>query len=205
MWQWRGNWGRIRFMGDMALEMRLREFTVSEFHRMADAGIIADRERVELLDGRIVEMAPIGIPHWDRHASIVAYLNRTLAGRAKIVGQGSFPLGSRNEPQPDIAVLAPRSYGRDQSPPAMMEVFAFIELAESSLAKDLGPKLALYARFGIADYIVVDLDGKRLLHHSLPHELGYRSVKTLAEDDAFTLSALPDIRLSATPFLSDDD
>jgi Uma2 family endonuclease len=191
-------------MSDMALEMRLREFTVSEFHRMADAGIIADGERVELLDGRIVEMAPIGIPHWDRHASIVAYLNRTLAGRAKIVGQGSFPLGSRNEPHPDITVLAPRSYRHDQ-PPAMTEIFALIELADSSLAKDLGPKLALYARFGIADYLVVDLDGRRLLHHSDPHELGYRRVVALAEGADFTLSAIPDVRLSATPFLSDGD
>jgi Uma2 family endonuclease len=185
--------------------MRLREFTVSEFHRMADAGIIADRERVELLEGQIVEMAPIGMHHRDLHASIVASLNRTLAGRAKIVGQGSFPLGSRNEPQPDITVLAPRSYWRDRRPPASTEIFAFIELAESSPAKDLGAKLVLYARFEIADYIAVDLDGKRLLHHSGPHERGYRSVKTLAMGDAFTLSALPDINLSTTPFLSDDD
>jgi Uma2 family endonuclease len=191
-------------MGDMALEMRLREFTVSEFHHMADVGIFADGERVELLDGRIVEMVPIGVHHWDQHASIVSHLNLTLAGRAKIVGQGSFPLGSRNEPQPDIAVLAARSYWRDGRPPVASEIFAFIELAESSLERDLGPKLALYARFGIADYLVVDLDGRRLLHHSDPHELGYRNVKALTECDTFTFSAIPDIALSATPFLSDE-
>jgi Uma2 family endonuclease len=189
----------------MALEMRLREFTVAEFNRMAEVGIIADRERVELLGGRIVEMAPIGMRHWDQHASIVTYLNRALAGRVKVVGQGSFPLGSRNEPQPDIALLAPRSYRRDRRPPTTAEIFAFIELADSSLAKDLGPKLALYARFGIADYLVVDLDHEHVLHHSDPHELGYRRVRTLAEGETFALSAAPDVRLSAGPFLSIDD
>ncbi len=192
-------------MGDMALEMRLREFTVTEFHRMAEAGIIAGDERVELLDGQIVEMPPIGVRHWDQHASIVRYLNEVLAGRAKIAGQGSFPLGLRSEPQPDIAVLSPRSYGRDNRSPAPNEMLAFIELADSSLARDLGPKLSLYARYEIADYVVVDLDSKRLLHHSDPHDLGYRSVVTLAAGDTFALAAIPDIRLSATPFLSDED
>ncbi len=196
---------RVRLMGDMALEMRLREFTVTEFHRMADAGIIAGDERVELLDGQIVEMAPIGVRHWDQHASIVRYLNAVLAGRATIVGQGSFPLGLISEPQPDVAVLAPRSYRRDNRPPAPSEVLAFVELADSSLARDLGPKLALYARYVIADYLVVDLDGKRLLHHSDPHDLGYRTVVTLATGDTFTLAAISDIRLSTTPFLSDED
>jgi Uma2 family endonuclease len=192
-------------MSDMALEMQLREFTVTEFHRMADVGIIDGDERVELLDGQIVEMAPLGVRHWDQHASIVRYLNAVLAGRAKIVGQGSFPLGPSSEPQPDIAVLALRSYRRDNRMPTPNEVLAFIELADSSLAQDLGPKLALYARYEIADYLVVDLDGKRLLHHSDPHDLGYRRVVTLAAGDAFTLAALSDIRLSATPFLSDED
>src|ERR1700722_5783650 len=98
----------------MLLEERLRDFTIGEYHRIAEAGILGDDERVELLDGRIVCMPPIGVRHWTRHAAIVKYLNEVLHDRATIVGQGSFPLGTLNEPQPDIAVLAPRDYARDK-------------------------------------------------------------------------------------------
>jgi Uma2 family endonuclease len=188
-------------MSDMLFEERIRAFTVGEYHRIAEVGIIADDERVELLDGRIVHMPPIGLRHWTRHATIVAYLNDTLREHAFIVGQGSFPLGLRNEPQPDIAVLSPRDYARDARGPDPHEIFVVVELADSSLSVDLGPKLRIYARHGIADYLVVDLEGDRLLHHSRPHQLGYDALVTLAYDDGFSLTALPGIALSAGPFL----
>jgi Uma2 family endonuclease len=153
-------------MSDMLLEERLREFTIGEYHRIAEAGIFGDDER-----------------------------------RATIVGQGSFPLGTRNESQPDVAILAARDYARDNRGPEPHEIFAVVELADSSLSVDLGPKLHVFARHGIADYLVVDLDGNRLLHHSRPHELGYGALATLADTDSFSLTALPGVALSAAPFL----
>jgi hypothetical protein len=188
-------------MSDMLLEERLREFTVGEYHRMVEAGIIGGDERVELLDGRIVWMPPIGVRHWSRHATIVSYLNDVLREHAFIVGQGSFPLGPRNEPQPDIAILAPRDYARDDRAPEPHEIFAVVEISDSSLPVDLGPRLSVYARHEIADYLVVDLDGNRLLRHSDPHELGYGALATLADTDSFSLTALPGIVLSAARFL----
>jgi Uma2 family endonuclease len=187
-------------MSDMAFEYKLREFTVDEYHRMAEAGVLRDDERVELLDGAIVEMSPIGTRHWDRHAEVVRYLNETLGSRARIVGQGSFPLGTKNEPQPDIGILAPRSYATRRADPD--EIYAVVELAESSLRKDTGPKLRLYGRFGIPDYLVVDLDDDQLIHYDDPHELGYRSERRLARTETFTLHRIRDTTLSAAPFLS---
>ncbi|HTJ28813.1 MAG TPA: Uma2 family endonuclease [Candidatus Limnocylindria bacterium] len=187
-------------MSDMAFEYKLREFTVEEYHRMAEVGVLRDDERVELLDGAIVEMSPIGTRHWDRHAEIVRYLNATLGTRARIVGQGSFPLGRKNEPQPDVGVLAPRSYtGRGAEPD---EIYAVVELADSSLRKDTGPKLRLYARFGIPDYLVVDLECDTLTHYDDPHELGYRGERRLTRDDTFVLRRIADVTLSGAPFLS---
>ena len=188
-------------MSDMVAEYRLHEFTVDQYHRMAEVGIIESDDRVELLDGYIVEMAPIGLAHWTRHAEIVRYLIQTLGEHAKVIGQGSFPLGLRSEPQPDIAILAPRDYALDGTGPLPHEILAIIELADSSLAKDLGPKRALYARHSIADYLVVDLESDRLLHHADPHELGYSLVTTLKRGDAFFLTELFDIRLEVNPFL----
>jgi Uma2 family endonuclease len=187
-------------MSDMALEYKLREFTVEEFHRMAETGVLRREERVELLDGAIVEMSPIGERHWDRHSAIVEYLIAALGEAARVAGQASLRLGDRNEPQPDIAVLRRRSYSR-ASPPAPAEIFAIVEIADSSLAKDTGPKQRLYGRFGVADYLVVDLDGDVLRHYRDPHELGYRQCDVLRHGDTFELVAAPGQRLSADPFL----
>jgi Uma2 family endonuclease len=189
-------------MGDMLLESQLREFTVAEYHRMADNGIIAADERIELLDGRLVRMPPIGQRHWGRHATIVRYLNEVLRDRATIVGQGSFPLGMRSEPQPDMAVLTPRAYDVDRRAPTPEEIFAFIELADSSLRTDLGLKRELYARHGIADYLVVDLERDCLLHHADPDGRAYRRCDELKNGGEFVLTSIPDVVLSADPFLN---
>jgi Uma2 family endonuclease len=106
----------------IAIEYKLREFTVEEYHRLAEVGVLQPEERVELLDGAIVEMSPIGIPHWDRHARISEYLIQTLGNDAYVVPQGSFPLGRTNEPQPGIAVLARHRYGEVGRAPTPNEI-----------------------------------------------------------------------------------
>jgi Uma2 family endonuclease len=168
---------------------------------MAEIGLFRDDERVELLDGLIVEMSPIGTRHWRRHATITAYLNRTLGDRAFVVPQGSFPLGDNNEPQPDIAVLARECADAGNDVPLPTQIYVLIEISDSSLAKDLGPKQRLYARFGIADYVVVDLNDHVLLRYRDPHELGYGICDRLAATDRFELAALPGTLLDAAAFL----
>ena len=93
-------------MGDMAVELTPRTFTVAEYHQMVEAGILYEGERVELLDGLIVTMPPIGVPHWTRHRGVQEYLAGMLRGRAQVHGQISLPLGDRNEPEPELAILA---------------------------------------------------------------------------------------------------
>jgi len=185
----------------MAVELVPRTFTVAEYHRMAEAGIIGRRERVELLDGLIVTMPPIGVPHWMSHARLVAYLIEKFKDRAIVPGMISIPLGERNEPEPDIAVLAQLPYDRLNRTPEPSEIYTTIELADSSLAKDTRTKRRLYARFGIADYLVVDLNADILLHFSRPAGDDYPEPRTLRRGDRFVLAALPDIELEAERFL----
>jgi Uma2 family endonuclease len=192
-------------MSDMAIEYKLREFTVDEYHRLAEIGVLRPDERVELLDGSIVEMSPIGNRHWGRHARISAYLVAALGNHAAVIPQGSFPLGRKNEPQPDLAVLAPLQWDDAGRGPTPAEIYAVVELADSSLGKDTGPKLRLYARFGIPDYIVVDLEGDVLVHYHDPHELGYRSEERLHAGDTFTIRRLAHVALSAASFLRSPD
>jgi Uma2 family endonuclease len=187
-------------MSDMALLLP-RTFTVTEYRRMADLGVLASDERVELLDGIIVKMSPIGRRHLHRHGRIVRYLNEAVHSHASVLGQASFRLDEKNEPQPDIAILAPRPYEQEDRDPVPEEFFAFIELAETSVDKDTGPKLHLYARSGIADYLVVDLERNILFHYSLPTGGEYKRATQLTYGESFTLTRLPNVDLESDPFL----
>jgi Uma2 family endonuclease len=177
-----------------------RTFTVAEYHRIADAGLFDD-ERVELLDGIIVTMSAIWQPHWMRHAVIVRYLNALVGDRIMVVGQGSFPLGEWNEPEPDVALVDVSSSAADE-PVEPHDVIAMIEIAETSLSKDTGPKARLYARFEIPDYLVVDLKANILLHYTEPHELGYARCERLTHGATFRLQRLPDRELTVDAFLA---
>lgn len=184
-------------MSDMAA-LSPRTFTVAEYHRLAEVGVLDPDERTELLDGIIVTMSPLGRPHWLRHAQIVKYLIQTVPDMLAVVG--SFPLDDRNEPQPDVALLAPHDYlDRD---PAPEEFIAIIEVADTSLRKDIGPKLRLYARTGISDYLVADVKNNKLRHFSKPEENQYTGTTDLTYGDTFTLQRLPGVTLKADPFLS---
>jgi Uma2 family endonuclease len=184
----------------MVSDYTLRPFTVDEYHRMVAAGVLDAEERVELIDGAIVEMSPIGRNHWGHHLAITTYLGRVLGDRAAVAGQASLPLRPRDEPQPDVAILVPRDYvhGPDFRP---TELLAAIEIADSSLRKDLGVKAKLYARHRVLDYLVVDLQHGVLVHHRDPHDLGYRTCTTLRRGDTFTLTGLPNIVLDVSAFL----
>jgi Uma2 family endonuclease len=187
----------------MAVELVPRTFTVAEYHRMAEAGIIDEDERVELLDGVIVTMAPIGIPHWTTEARLVPYLAGKFGARALVAPDISIPLGDRSEPEPDLAILANVPYRRLNRAPEPAEIFAMIELAASSLAKDTRTKRRLYARFEIPDYLVVDLESDVLLHFSQPKEGDYPDPRRLRYGDTFVLNRLADIPLEAAQFLDD--
>ena len=132
-----------------------RRFTRAEYHRMGEVGILGEDDRVELIRGEIVEMSPIG----RRHRAFVGNLNQLLAtrlsGRAIIWMQNPVVLTDDSEPQPDIAVLRQRSYKEREADAE--DVYALIEVADSSLAYDRMTKMRLYAESSIPEYWVIDL------------------------------------------------
>ena len=151
---------------------RPRRFTVEDYHRMAEAGILAEDDRVELIAGEIVEMSPIGI----RHVSCVIALTdllRNLIGRDVLISvQNPIRLGDHNEPQPDIALLKRRRYRR--ALPGVEDVLLVIEVADSSRDYDRNVKLPLYAAAGIAEAWLVDLVADTIERHTEPHAGRYR-------------------------------
>jgi Uma2 family endonuclease len=189
-------------MSDMATaELKLRKLSVAEYHRMVDTGILEEDERIELLDGIIVEMSPLSQRHVALHSRIVAYLLDALGGRAVIAGHFSLRLGEFDEPQPDIGIFAPEPDSYFGRPPTIDEPYALIEISDSSLQKDTGPKRELYARFGIEEYLVVDVSSSELLRYSGLFAGQYGTLQRLRYGDTFDLSAPPGVTLEVDRFL----
>jgi Uma2 family endonuclease len=185
-------------MPDMVIKKR---FTADEYHRMAHAGILRDRERVELMDGEIVVMTPIG----SRHAACVASANRALinaVGDTAIVQpQGSVRLDLYYEPEPDLVLLGPRTdfyASRHRSPG---DVLLIIEIADSSIAYDRDVKAPIYAMAGIAEYWIADLNANVLWHYSAPDRGAYQRVEEHPRGQSIAPLQLPTCVVPVDVFL----
>ena len=179
---------------DDAVVLVRRKLDAYEYHRMADLGILHEDDRVELIEGELIEMGRIG---WD-HASTVNGLANALimvcGDRAVVSVQNPVRLDEFNEPQPDFAVLKPRGpNGRAAGPPGPSEVLLLVEVADSSLRFDRKVKLPLYARFGIPEVWIVDLKARVLQCHRAPRGGEYGDVKPYGAGDSISLAADPEI------------
>src|SRR5262249_50900301 len=139
-----------------------RLFTVDEYHRMAEAGVFGPEERVELIDGEIIQMSPIG----PRHAGGVINLNRILitrlGNRAVVSPQNPVVIWPRSGPQPDLLVLRPRPASYSRAHPTPADVLLAIEVADTTARFDRIVKARLYARARIGEYWLVDVDEERV-------------------------------------------
>lgn len=147
---------------------------VTAYYKMAAVGILTPKDRVELIDGEIIDMNPIGTAH----AGMVNRLNLAFA-RAALEGkvlpciQNPLRLDAYNEPEPDLMLLRPRADHYQLSHPNAADVLLLIEVSDSSLAYDQATKLPLYARFGIPEVWIFDLAARAVEFHRQPNESGY--------------------------------
>ncbi|HXP95051.1 MAG TPA: Uma2 family endonuclease [Candidatus Binatia bacterium] len=187
---------------EMALDYRTRKFTVKEYYAMVGAGILQERERVELIEGDILEMAPIGPRHGGRHIRLSKLLIMRFAESAFVSTQGSIIVSEFSAPEPDFAILRGREDFYERDLPRPNDVLGVIELSDSSLSFDRRKKAQLYGRAGIRDYWIVNLREDRLEVHRQPNELGYAKTKVLMPDETVALEALPDVEFTVSEFLA---
>lgn len=173
-----------------------RRFTSLEYHRMAETGILDPDERVELIEGEIVEMSPIGARHARCVDRLTALLVPLVTGRAIVRVQGPVLLSPRSEPQPDVALLAWRQdfYPRAPGP---ADIILAIEVADSSLLTDRRVKVPLYGRSGVRETWLVDLVANRVEVYREPGPSGYASAQTYRGDETVTVEALADLCFEA--------
>ena len=168
-------------MQALDLSNPIHRISVEQFHRMIEAGCFGDGDRLELIDGEMRDMPPIGPPHGGTTNTLNALFTPKLAGKAIVSVQGPLVLDDGTEVYPDLSVLKYRDDHYRKANPTGDEVLLVIEVADSSLALDLRTKLAKYARAGIRRYWVVDIRHRTLHDHRDPDRFGrrYRQLHSL--------------------------
>jgi Uma2 family endonuclease len=174
---------------------RRHRLSVEDYYRMAEVGILGPDERVELIDGEIVDMAPRG----SRHAGTVAHLHkllqRAVADSADVRAQAPLRLDRYSEPEPDLAVLRPSADYYKSAHPRGGDALLVVEVAETSLRYDRDVKVALYARFGIVEIWLVDTRNARLTRYRNPVAGTYETVDEPDVSQPLGIGALPNVSL----------
>ena len=173
-------------------EVQRYRFTVDEFMRMGEAGIFTGDDRVELIDGEILEMTPIGPLHaWivDRLAELIL---ARLAGKVHVRIQNPVRLGSQTEPQPDL-VVARRSGAYADRHPEAADVLLLIEVADSSLRYDRLEKVPRYGKAGVPETWVVDAEARDVTVYTEPGPDGYARQQVRRRGDAVVATSVPEL------------
>lgn len=176
-------------------------FTADQYQSMGLAGILSEYEPIELLNGEIIEMAPVGITHNDTTDCISDLMFGALLGRARIRVQGSVRINQLSEPQPDFAILRQRpDYHLSPATPA--DILFIIEVSYSSLNYDQGEKLAAYAAAGIPEVWIVNLKEYGVYIHTDPVGEQYQTVRQFRAGDSVSPLAFPDVSFPVSGFWS---
>lgn len=185
----------------METEVIKKRFTVDEYHRMGEAGIFGPEERVELIDGEIIQMSPIGPRHAGRVNRANAALLRALGDRAVLSPQNPVQLSDWTEPQPDIVAFKPRSDFYEHKRPTPEDVLWLMEVSDTTLRFDLKVKLPYFAAAGIPEVWIQDVNAEVLHVFREPSGKEYATSMRLKRGDSISPLAFPDIRLSLDDLL----
>lgn len=176
-------------------------FTVDQYYRLAEVGFLNEDSRVELIEGDIVEMCPIG----RRHSSVSKRLNvgftRRIGDRAIPSVQDPLRLDDLTEPQPDFMLLRPRDDFYASGHPGPADVLLLVEVMDSSASYDRGTKLGLYARFGVAEVWLVDINGDRVEVYRALNGGTYTEISIRSRGQKVAPAALPDAELEVDAIL----
>lgn len=185
----------------MALELKRRRFTVDEYHQMAQAGILGEDDRLELIDGEIVEMTPIGARHASCVKRLADFFFRNFRDLAVVSVQDPIRLSERSELQPDLALLHQKPDFYASRLPMPADVFLLVEVASSSVDPDRKVKVPLYARSGILEVWLVDLEQQTITAYLDPTPDGYRTAQVFRRGESLTPSAFPDRPIAVSDIL----
>jgi len=176
-------------------------FSVKEYYRMAETGVLRPDARVELLNGELIDMSPIGPFHGGLVKRLSRIFNFKAKGRWIVSTQDPLRLDDHSEPEPDVMLLKPASDDYTSRHPQPDDVFLLIEVSDSTLDYDHEEKLPAYGRAGVAEAWIVNLNDSTVEVHREPHFTGYGSKTILRAGDKISPLAFPDAALDVAELL----
>ncbi|NEO53539.1 MAG: Uma2 family endonuclease [Okeania sp. SIO3B5] len=185
----------------MSVELKRRQFTVKEYDLMVEAGILKNDDRVELIAGEIIQVAPMGL----RHASCLRRLNRIfnklLYSKVIIDTQIPIQLNDESEPEPDLILLQWRDNFYEEKHPQPEDIFLLVEVADSTIKYDREIKIPLYAENGISEVWLIDINQQLVEVYRQAKGNSYRDVQQFFRGDILTIEAFDDINLTVEQIL----
>ena len=187
---------------DTVVEPKRRRFTIEEYRRMGEAGILRDDERVELIEGEIVEMGPIGRVHAGTVDRIANVFSRRLGEQAIVRVQNPVVfIDLLSEPQPDVTLLIPRGDFYTGGHPEHGDIFLVVEVMDSSVAFDHRVKLPLYARAGVAEVWLANVNTRRIEGYRGPRSGGYAESRIFEGEDQLSIQAFAEVTFTVRELL----
>lgn len=181
--------------------LKLRPFTVKEYDFLIEAGILTAADNIELLNGAIVEKMPKGTKHANFNDIIANLFFQKLGQKVWIRNQNPIWLDDFSEPEPDIVLVEPPFSRYFEKHPTPAEIYLILEVSDTTLSYDRTAKSAAYARAGIRQYLLLNVQERTLEDYREPAADGYQSKQTLRDEQTFNLVAFPDVILQAKDFL----
>ncbi len=185
----------------MSRQLAKRLLTVDEYERMGEAGIFHPDDRLELLEGEIYEMSPIGSPHAACVTRLHELLTLKYANKLSVISQNPIRLNDFSEPQPDIALVRRREDFYQHGHPTPADVLLIIEVADSTLESDRSYKIPLYARAGIAESWLVNLPEEQIEIFATPTNSVYQTSRTFRRGEAVQSQTINDLNISVSDIL----
>jgi len=185
----------------MPVETTKKLFSVDDYYRMLDAGILTPEDRVELIDGEIFEMSPIGSRHLGCVNRATRLFTMAFAKRVVVSVQNPLLLNNYTEPEPDLVLLKPRADEYAAKKPAAADAFLVLEVAETTLGFDRGVKLPRYAKAGVPEVWIENLNEDCLLVYRDSTGAAYSTCLTLHRGESVSVMALPDVAFAVEDLL----
>ncbi|MDW3651306.1 MAG: Uma2 family endonuclease [Bacteroidia bacterium] len=174
----------------MAVELKKRKISREAYHVMIDAGIFGPEDKIELLNGEIIDMSPIASPHMSAVNRLTHLFSLALSGSAIVSVQNPLNLGEFSEPEPDLAIFKFQEDFYENAIPTANDVLLLIEVADTTLKKDREIKLPLYAAAGIPFLWIVDLENRQIEEYSHPVNGIYQNRLICRKGDVLILEEL---------------
>jgi Uma2 family endonuclease len=185
----------------MSVQIVRRHFNTTEYYQMAAAGVLSEDDRVELIEGEIVEMNPIGSRHAACVGRLTEFLGRLVGGEAIVWVQNPVQVNDYSEPLPDVALLKRRDDFYAQANPQPADVLLIIEVADSSVEYDRDIKIPLYAGAGIPEMWLINLPQETIEIYIQPIGDTYREIRIVKRGESLSAKSIPNLTMDADVIL----